>query len=96
MKLLKGCIELIESPSGVFSLLCLLVIAFVTLKQPAVGGAALAAFCAAVPAILSWTENRETMVQLQSQQPPSPSIITVPQPPVNVANPAPPTDPTSV
>jgi hypothetical protein len=95
----KGIGELLESPSGVFSLLVLIVIGFVSWKQPTIGGVALAAFASVVPTILAFTENREEMCRMQ-QGYPSPVPPVAPAPPitnvVNVSNPAPPTDPTSV
>jgi hypothetical protein len=98
----KGVVELLESPSGVFGLLCLAVIGFVSWKQPTLGSAALASFAAVVPAILALAEHRETMCQMQQgyQVPlPPPIVISAPSvstPQVNAANPSPPTDPTSV
>lgn len=72
-KTLFGCYELLKSPSGVFGLLTLFAITFVTLKQPTVGGVAFAAFVSIVPAILTWVEHKETMVQLT--MPPFPTPV---------------------
>ena len=65
---LLGCYLLLQSPSGIFSLLALACITFVTFKQPSVGGMAFSAFMAVVPAILSVVEHRETMAALTQQQ----------------------------
>lgn len=80
--ILLGACQLLQSPSGVFGLLTLLAITLVTLKQPTVGGTAFAAFVAVVPAILSWTEHKETMAG-----------ITTPTPPAAMIEPPPPPDP---
>jgi hypothetical protein len=96
MKLLKGCIELIESPSGVFSLISLAVIAVVTWHAPSIGSGAFMAFFGIVPAALGYFEHKETMVQMQQPQIYVPQVVTIPPATTNAANPAPPTDPTSV
>jgi hypothetical protein len=95
---LLGVNGLIQSPSGVFGLLTLGAITFVTLKQPSVGGVAFAAFVSVVPAILSWTEHKETMSGIPQVAPPSPpppdpppsdpvTVVVEPQPPDNSAKP---------
>lgn len=85
--ILLGMNGLLQSPSGVFGLLTLGAITFVTLKQPSVGGVAFAAFVGVVPAILSWTEHKETMAGIAQCAPPDPP----PPPP-----PPPPSDPVTV
>jgi len=80
--IMLGFCQLLQSPSGVFGLLTLFAITIVTLKQPTVGGTAFAAFVAVVPAILSWTEHKETMAG-----------VVVPAPPAMMIEPPPPPDP---
>lgn len=82
---LLGTCQLLQSPSGVFGLLTLLAITLVTIKQPTVGGTAFAAFVTIVPAILSWTEHRETMAGVIS--PPAPAAMVEQPPPPNLAKP---------
>jgi hypothetical protein len=88
---LLGINALIQSPSGVFGLLTLAAITFVTLKQPTVGGIAFAAFVGIVPAILAFCEHKETLAgicQVQPLPPETPiSIVVDPPPPSNVAKP---------
>ena len=73
MKTLKNCLLglylLLQSPSGVFASLTLLAITIVTLKVPAVGGTAFAAFCAIIPGLITWAEHKEQlqMNQIQTQ-----------------------------
>lgn len=83
--ILLGTCQLLQSPSGVFGLLTLTAITLVTLKQPTVGGTAFAAFVAVVPAILSWTEHRETMAGVTS--PPVPAAMVEGPPPPDPAKP---------
>jgi hypothetical protein len=77
MSLWTGVKQLIESPSGVFSLIALFVIALVSWKQPTVGGVALAAFAGAVPAILAFCEHKETLAQMAQSVAPPQSSVTV-------------------
>lgn len=66
---LLGLYLLLQSPSGFFSLLSLIAVTYVTIKQPAVGGMAFAAFFPIVIGLLAICEHRE---QLASQQLPAP------------------------
>ncbi len=66
----NGFKELMNSPSGFFALLSLLVISIVTLKQPSVGGVAFAAFFPVTVSLLAWCEHKETMAQI-AQSPPT-------------------------
>ena len=75
-KLINGIVELLNSPSGVFSLICLAAISVITYHIPTMGSAAFCAFFAVVPAVLAMVEHREQMAQLnlvQSQA--SPAIL---------------------
>jgi c-di-AMP phosphodiesterase-like protein len=54
-----GIYQLVISPSGLFSLITLIVITYASLKLHNI--AALAGFATIIPAILAHTENRETM-----------------------------------
>ena len=93
--ILLGLDGLIQSPSGVFGLLTLAAITFVTLKQPTVGGVAFAAFVSVVPGILAFCEHRETLAGISQVAPPAPpppppdpvSVVIEPPPPDNSAKP---------
>jgi hypothetical protein len=64
-----GIYLLVRSPSGVFGLLTLGAITWITLKVPGVGGLAFSAFCAVIPAVLAICEHREALqVMRQSSQ----------------------------
>jgi hypothetical protein len=90
--ILEGIKELIASPSGTFSLLTLLAISIVSWKQPAIGGAALAALATVVPAILAVIEHRESVAQAFQSLPIFPPCAQALPP-----NPAkPPVDPNDV
>jgi len=83
--ILMGISLLFQSPSGVFGLLTLLAITLVSWIQPTIGGMALAAFAAAVPAILAWVEHKETLLQMtqsgiQGGFQPAPPLPPVPDP----------------
>ena len=65
--MLLGLYLLLQSPSGIFALISLACITIVTLKQPAVGGVAFAAFFPVVVSLLAWTEHKETMQQMIQQ-----------------------------
>lgn len=85
--ILLGINGLIQSPSGVFGLLTLTAITFVTYKQPSVGGVAFAAFVGIVPAILTIAEHRETLAGISQIASPSyvvPLTTTVMPPTVNL------------
>jgi hypothetical protein len=58
---LSGFYQILQSLSGTFSLVTLLVIAAVTFHSPVIGGVALAAFATVVPSILAYAENKETL-----------------------------------
>jgi uncharacterized membrane protein len=88
--ILEGIKELLASPSGAFSLLVLLAISVVSLKQPTIGGVALAAFAGVVPACLGYFEHKEQM----SQYVPPPPLPVPPPPDPNPAKPVP--DPSNV
>jgi hypothetical protein len=68
MKVIKNCLsgfyQILQSLSGTFSLLTLIVIGIVTWHSPSVGGIALAAFATAVPSILAYCEHKETLQQV--------------------------------
>jgi hypothetical protein len=81
MNIFNGLKELVTSPSGIFSLICLSVLTFLTIKFPsAMGGAPWVAFFGIIPAALGYFEHAETMLAAQ-QNPPSPFL---PAPPVFV------------
>lgn len=85
--LFLGINGLIQSPSGVFGLLTLAAITFVTFKQPTVGGVAFAAFVGVVPAILAIAEHRETLAGISQIAPPTyvaPPTVTVAPPTANL------------
>ena len=65
----EGIKLLLMSPSGVFGLLTLFAITYCTVKVPAVGSYAFAAFVAVVPAILCLAEHREQMAAINMPQP---------------------------
>lgn len=74
-----GLYLILQSLSGTFSLITLFVMAYVTLKQPSIGGMALSGFCAVIPAILCYAEHRETLATMNAdaQAPTPPSIPTI-------------------
>ncbi len=74
-KLVNGIVELLNSPSGAFSLLCLIAISIITGRSPIIGVGGFVAFFAVVPAVLALVEHREQMVQLN--QPPESIIQTI-------------------
>jgi hypothetical protein len=90
--ILTGVSQLLQSPSGLFALLALAAITFVTYKQPTVGGTAFAAFVAVVPAILSWAEHKETVLQMNQYPVPLPVNVPVLAPSVPTDPPPPPPD----
>jgi hypothetical protein len=57
--MLIGIRELINSPSGVFSLICLASISIVTYHSPAIGAGGFVAFFGIVPATLAILEHLE-------------------------------------
>lgn len=71
MKALKLCLQgiylILQSLSGTFALITLLVIAAVTWHSPTVGGVALAAFTSIVPAILAYAEHKECLANLPTK-----------------------------
>lgn len=68
-KLVNGIVELLNSPSGVFSLLCLISISIITWHAPVIGVGGFVAFFGVVPAVLALVEHRETMAQMNQPQP---------------------------
>ena len=64
MNLLVGLQQLITSPSGVFSLICLAVLTGLSLHLHDSMVMAFSAFFAVVPALLTIAEHRETMAQI--------------------------------
>jgi hypothetical protein len=64
---LSGFYQILQSLSGTFSLVTLLVIAAVTFHSPVIGGVALAAFATVVPSILAYAENKETLQAAAAQ-----------------------------
>ena len=77
MKLLTGITQLIESPSGIFALLCLATLSVVTWHLGALAGmvAAWVAFFGMVPTALGYFEHKETLAALT--QPVQQSVTTV-------------------
>jgi hypothetical protein len=63
MKIFNGISELLASPSGLFSLLCLGVLAIVSYHQAGFS-AAWVAFFGIVPAVLAYVEHKETLAQM--------------------------------
>ena len=89
IKCLSGFYEILQSLSGTFSLITLLVIAAVTFHSPAIGGVALAAFATVVPSILAYTENKETLqaaAAAAQQAIMNPTTIIATPPPTVVTN----------
>lgn len=89
IKCLSGFYEILQSLSGTFSLITLLVIAAVTFHAPMIGAAALAAFATVVPSILAYTENKETLqaAALAAQQAVTqPQPVIVQSPPIVITN----------
>ena len=75
MKIFTGIRELVESPSGLFSLICLTVMAILSWHRSEIGTAAWVAFFGVVPAILAACEHLETTnVAKQISQNPIESI----------------------
>ena len=66
-RLTFGCAELLRSPSGVFALICLVVLGVTAWHTGSV--VALAAFAGVIPAVLALAENRETLNQMSKPQP---------------------------
>jgi hypothetical protein len=97
MNIFTGVYQLITSPSGIFSLLCLGVLSVLSwhlgIAWVTAAAAAWSAFFAVIPAALGYFEHKETMAQMQSPFPqgfPQP----FPAPVVVVPSPLPPTGPT--
>lgn len=67
MNILSGISQLLQSPSGVFSLLSLVAISLVTWHAPAIGAGAFVAFFSIVPTALGIFEHREQMAQIAQQ-----------------------------
>ncbi len=89
---LSGFYQILQSLSGTFSLVTLLVIAAVTFHSPVIGGVALAAFATVVPSILAYAENKET---LQAAAAAAQQAITNPTTVVVNNNPPPANTPTN-
>ena len=62
--ILLGMYLLLQSPSGVFALISLVCVTYVTIKQPAVGGVAFAAFFPVVITLLAYCEHKETLANM--------------------------------
>jgi hypothetical protein len=76
-KCLSGFYQILQSLSGTFSLLTLLVIGVVTFHAPMIGAAALAAFATTIPGILAFCEHKETLQQVAMQAVQPATITTV-------------------
>jgi hypothetical protein len=76
MNIFNGLGELITSPSGIFSLISLVVLSVLTWHFPAyMGGAPWCAFFGIIPAALGYFEHKETLAQMSlSQQTPPPPL----------------------
>jgi hypothetical protein len=77
MNIFNGLGELITSPSGIFSLISLVVLSVLTWHFPAyMGGAPWCAFFGIIPAALGYFEHKETLAQmsLSQQTPPPPPL----------------------
>lgn len=66
--MLLGIYLLLRSPSGIFALISLVCVTYVTIKQPAVGGVAFAAFFPVVISLLAYCEHKETLAAMQQVQ----------------------------
>lgn len=64
MKILEGISQLLQSPSGIFSLLSLAALSVVSWHSPTVGTMAFPAFFAIVPATLAYIEHKEEMAKI--------------------------------
>jgi hypothetical protein len=62
--ILNGISQLLDSPSGTFSLICLAAISIVTWHSPAIGAGAFVAFFGVVPPALGYFEHKETLAQM--------------------------------
>lgn len=86
MKTFKLCLLgfylILQSLSGTFSLITLLVIGLVTWHSPLIGGIALASFATVCPTLLGYFEHKETLAQIAvaNPQPPAPPIVVVDNP----------------
>ncbi len=60
----SGLFTLVTDGPSTFALITLVAVVGVTFFKPIIGGLALAAFCTAVPGILSWTAHKVTLAQL--------------------------------
>lgn len=67
MSIFSGISQLIQSPSGVFSLLSLMVLSILTWHDPSMGSAAWVAFFGVVPSALGYFEHKETLAQMTQQ-----------------------------
>jgi len=63
-KLLNGIVELLNSASGVFSLISLMAISIIAWHSPNTMSVAFVAFFGIVPAALAMAEHREQMAQI--------------------------------
>lgn len=94
MKIIKNCLLgfylLLQSPSGIFSLICLSIMTILTWRVPVFGAAPWVAFFGIVPAILCYAEHKETMQQIvqstfsSAPPPPPPAPLTPPIPSVDL------------
>lgn len=84
----SGFYQILQSLSGVFSLITLFVIAIVTWHSSTIGGIALSAFATVVPSILAYTENKEALqaVALAAQQAVANPAAVVVQTPIVITN----------
>jgi hypothetical protein len=82
MNLANGLKELLVSPSGLLSLLCLAVLTFLTLKLPALGWAPVwCSFFGLVPVAMGYFEHLEQMAQIANQQASVTSVVPFGTPP---------------
>jgi hypothetical protein len=86
MKILNGLRELIISPSGVFSLLCLMVLTVLAWKVPGLGSGPFIAFFGVVPALLAYCEHKEQL-QVNAIAATAAAVTISPTPTDNIGNP---------
>ena len=67
MKLLLGLTQLVESPSGIFSLICLAILTGLSIHSPSTMVAAWVAFFGIIPTALGYFEHKETLAQIVNQ-----------------------------
>jgi hypothetical protein len=79
MSVFTGVYELLNSPSGIFSLLTLVAISAVTWHSPSVGGVAFSAFVAVIPSVLALVEHREAMLSMQQSNTQTTIVVDSPK-----------------